>query len=149
MGRRPRQPGFRRTEQQAMKSIMIGAGGVLGALARYGIGVVAGVPATFPYATLIANLFGCLLLGWLIETLRLRRSPQWMRDVFGTGMIGAFTTFSTFSLETVNLVDSWHLGLAVFYVLVSVWGGLLLGGVGYKLARAMFGKYGQQEGTII
>lgn len=77
--------------------------------------------SSFPYATLLVNLSGSLLLGflatWTYETVGV---PAELRALLTTGLCGGFTTFSTFSLETVALADEGALGRAALYVALSV-----------------------------
>lgn len=80
-------------------------------------------------------------LAWITTRLLKPGSFQtWIRLGFGTGLIGSFTTFSTFSLETVELLkrDLW--GVALLYVLLSLWGGLLMAWVGCRIARSQLQK---------
>ncbi|MFC4558699.1 fluoride efflux transporter FluC [Virgibacillus kekensis] len=114
--------------------LAVGLGGMIGATGRYGLsGVWAG--SGFPFGTLAANLIGCFLLGYLIHNSRLReRLGSIMVSGLGTGMIGAFTTFSTFSVETVRLFDK-SITLAAGYVLISLFGGLGLSYVSSQLAK--------------
>lgn len=114
--------------------------GALGALARYGVSVAAlrWLPQGFPYGTLVVNLLGCFLLGALTE-LTLEEgllAPEW-RMVAGTGFLGAFTTFSTFGVETVRAMESGHWGVAATSVGVNVVAGVGLAAVGFWAARAM------------
>jgi fluoride exporter len=101
--------------------------GTAGTLARYGLqGLVQQrTGATFPYGTLIVNLVGCLLLGGIGEyaLTHLTVPPEW-RIGITVGFFGAFTTFSTFSWETVRLIQDGEWMRATVYVLVSVLGGL-------------------------
>ena len=115
-----------------MRLLLIGVAGAVGALARYGIGAVAGPPRPFPWATLAINLVGSLLLGLLLHRGPVRLSED-VRLGLGVGLLGAFTTFSTFSNETLALARDGRLGLAVVYVSVSIVGGLAAAAAGYAL----------------
>ena len=103
--------------------LAIAAGGAIGALLRYWIStaVQGRTASVFPYGTLTVNVIGSLLIGflyiWLIE--RLAVGPA-VRAFMLIGVLGAFTTFSTFSIETLNLMESGHLGKALVNMLVSV-----------------------------
>ena len=125
-----------------MKAILlVGLGGGLGALSRYGLGLlmVRYFGTAFPWATLFINLTGCLLIG-----MALGGGPgpagflsREMR-LFGViGLLGAFTTFSTFGYETIALLQGGKPALALVYVLASVVLGL--GGValGILLTRGL------------
>jgi CrcB protein len=87
--------------------LAIGFAGFAGAVARYVVGgwVYRWLPATFPYGTLAVNMLGSMLLGAVMElgAVRTALDPN-LRLVLGVGFLGAFTTFSTFSLETMNLL---------------------------------------------
>jgi len=118
--------------------IYIGVFGFLGAVARFEVGRFIAVywPSTFPLGTLIINIAGCFAMG-LILTYSLERltlSPE-LRLGLTTGLIGAFTTFSTFSLETINLLSAGKITSAVTYVLLSTIGGLMAVRSGTILAR--------------
>lgn len=120
-----------------MDVLAVGAGGVIGALLRYAIGLFAADlwHGVFPLGTLCINLAGCLLLGWLTTSL-FKIIPELWQTGLGTGVIGAFTTFSTFSAETIGLARSGHYWLAAVYVLVSAGGGLFFAYIGYRLGEA-------------
>jgi CrcB protein len=120
--------------------IAIAAGGAAGALLRYWVsnGVHAVLGRGFPYGTLTVNVVGSLLMGflyiWLIE--RLASGPV-LRAFLLIGVLGAFTTFSTFSVETLNLVESGQLGKAILNVLISVVVCIAAAGLGILLARQL------------
>ncbi len=117
-------------------------GGFFGAITRYALGEWIQSDNGFPVGTLIINLLGCFLLGWLLTFFSIQKKIRPEITLFlGTGFIGSFTTFSTFSVETILLIQG---GLAIYsllYVLVSVFFGLLLAYLGYKLALKL-GKKG-------
>jgi fluoride exporter len=114
------------------------AGGVLGALARWAAGEALPHHAgSWPWATLLVNLSGCLLLGVLIVTLFARRpGSAWLRPFLGTGVLGGYTTFSTFAVDTVGLADAGAAATAVAYVAASVLGGVTAAVAGVALGRA-------------
>jgi CrcB protein len=107
----------------------IAAGGVVGALARYGLAEawphqVGG----FPWATFVTNVAGCFLIGVLLARIT-PRSHQLLRPFLGTGVLGGFTTFSTFAVDTDRLLPD-HAVVALVYffgtlaaALVAVWAG--------------------------
>lgn len=121
-----------------MKQILaIAVGGSLGALLRYGVanGVHAVLGRGFPYGTLVVNVSGCLAMGVLYVLLveRLALSPEW-RAALLIGVLGAFTTFSSFSMETFALFEEgeWmkalmNVVLSVSLCLAAVWLGVLAG----------------------
>lgn len=111
--------------------------GAAGTLARYGLqGVVQErTGPAFPYGTLVVNIVGCFLLGGIAEyaLTHLSVPPEW-RIGITTGFLGAFTTFSTFSWETVRLIQEGEWKRASVYVLVSLIGGLLAILCGMRIA---------------
>ncbi|WP_214704346.1 MULTISPECIES: fluoride efflux transporter CrcB [unclassified Exiguobacterium] len=119
-----------------MLYIYVGLAGAVGALARYGLGLLVDSFETspFPVATLFINLIGSFLLGWLTHRFLQagKPSPQ-IVTIVGTGMIGSFTTFSTFSVETIQLVENDHALLAVAYVFLSITLGLWSSWFGYRI----------------
>ncbi|MFW3170360.1 fluoride efflux transporter CrcB [Geodermatophilus sp. CPCC 206100] len=117
--------------------VLAAAGGVLGALARWG--VAEALPhrsGSWPWATLTVNLAGCLLMGVLLGFLA-RHSPEpaWVRPFLAVGVLGGFTTYSAFAVETVALADAGALPLAAGYVLASVLGGVLAVAAGAAAVR--------------
>ncbi len=101
----------------------IAAGGALGAVLRYwtSTAVHSRLGTAFPYGTLTVNILGSLLMGFLYIWLtdRLASGPA-VRAFLVIGLLGAFTTFSTFSMETLNLVESGHPGKALANAIISV-----------------------------
>lgn len=106
-----------------MMVFYVAAGGALGAVARYSLGVLvmAVLGSGFPYATLLTNILGSLLMGMLIETFALIWNPGAAMQVFlTTGFLAAFTTFSTFSLDFVTLYERGDITGAFFYLVASI-----------------------------
>tara|TARA_B100001179_G_scaffold188794_1_gene145131 strand:- start:423 stop:815 length:393 start_codon:yes stop_codon:yes gene_type:complete len=110
-------------------SLGVALGGAIGAVARYNLGRAMtawlGVPAVsaFPWATLAANAIGSLAMGVLAGSLArglggLYADP--LRLIVGVGLLGGFTTFSAFSLETWLMVERGQLAFALLYVVLSV-----------------------------
>ena len=103
--------------------LAVGCAGFFGAIARYLLSgwVYRALPMSFPAGTLLVNVTGSLLLGAVFElsTTRAVLSPE-MRTVIGVGFLGALTTFSTFSLETVTLLKEGSLMLAAANILFNV-----------------------------
>jgi CrcB protein len=113
-------------------------GGALGALARWGLAeALPHSPGGWPWATLLVNLLGCLLIGVLLAVLlaRFPHSP-WLRPFLAVGVLGGFTTYSTFAVDVVRLADAGRLALAAGYLLTSVLGGVLAVLAGLVAARA-------------
>ncbi|MEW9668391.1 fluoride efflux transporter CrcB [Ammoniphilus sp. 3BR4] len=113
-------------------------GGFLGAITRFSLGEWIQTEGGFPMGTLSVNLLGCLFLGWFftLTTTKRKISPQ-LKLGIGTGFTGSFTTFSTFSVETLTLLANAQVGLSLAYVLSSTAGGVLLAFAGSKLAAAI------------
>lgn len=118
-----------------MKLFSVMFGGFIGAITRYSIGESINIENEFPLVTLLINLLGCFLLGWFLTFISIRKniSPQFTL-FFGTGFIGSFTTFSTFSVETILLFQNGHIVFGALYVLISMILGILLAHLGFKIA---------------
>ncbi len=122
------------------KFLLISAGAILGANARYWLGAWAAQKwgSAFPFGTLIINLSGSLILGFFmtLATERLLLDPRW-RLLVAVGFLGAYTTFSTYTLESFNLISSgqWLAGLA--NLLGSSVLGLLAVGAGIFLGKVV------------
>lgn len=132
-----------------MLYVYVGLAGALGALARYGVGT--GIETIwvgmFPLGTLLINLSGSFALGWLTHFLFRsgRLSPSIVTAV-GTGFIGSFTTFSTFSVETIDFLESGALGMALLYVTLSLVLGLFSSWLGFWFGRRRFKRF-RREGV--
>lgn len=115
--------------------LLVMMGGFIGAICRFEVGEWLHTNQGFPYGTLLVNLIGCFLLGWLL-TFMSRRSKKkpYITLFFGTGVIGSFTTFSTFSVETIQLFKKGLVFVGLSYVLISICVGLLLAYLGSKVA---------------
>jgi fluoride exporter len=122
--------------------LLAALGGALGALARWAIGAALPVPAGgWPWATLLINLSGCLLIGLLLALLAARwPHAHGARTFLGTGVLGGYTTWSAFAVEVVRLVDGGAAGRAAGYVVASVLGGVLAVAVGVVVGRALPGR---------
>jgi CrcB protein len=123
-----------------MLLIAIGFAGALGALARYGVSLAAlrWFGEDFPYGTLLVNLAGCFLLGVIAElTMEDAGLAPQTRAILGTGFLGAFTTFSTFGVETYRAMQAGALGVAASNVVINVVGGIVLVAAGMALASAL------------
>ena len=101
--------------------LFVGIAGSLGAILRYLIGISLFTHSSFPYATLCINLIGSFLLAWLTTRFfkRTSLSPV-MKTAIATGFVGSFTTFSTLSVETVQLFQSRSDRAGRFFMLRSV-----------------------------
>ncbi len=119
-----------------MAYLLVGIAGTLGAILRYVIGITFFTNSPFPFATLLINLIGSFLLAWLTTNLfkRVSLSPLFVTAI-GTGFVGSFTTFSTLSIETVTLFKHGELLLGITYVLASLFGGLFMSRLGFKVSK--------------
>jgi CrcB protein len=123
-------------------ALLIAAGGALGTLLRYGVGVglAPWLGSGFPYGTLAVNLLGSLLLVTLMETApELRLLGVELRLLVGTGVLGGFTTYSAFNLETLRMVQQGQVGRAGLYLSATLIGCLVAGWLGLSLGRALRG----------
>lgn len=118
--------------------LLVGAGGAVGAVLRYLVTVLVGGPGAaggaFPVATLIVNAAGSFALGLAAALLSREAVDPMHKHLVAVGLLGALTTFSTFGLETVHLLEQGHAGKAAGSVLANVgiaiaaaWCGLRLG----------------------
>ena len=120
-----------------MQALYIAIGGAVGALCRYGMsnGIYMMLGRGFPYGTLAVNVLGSFIMGtaYVMMIERMDVSPEWRAGIT-IGLLGAFTTFSTFSIETLNLIESGESMKAGLNILLSVslcvsgcWLGMILG----------------------
>jgi len=115
----------------------VAAGGALGAPARYGLTLlVRGSADRVPWATVLINVTGSFAIGFLLVLLR-RRFPDrpYVRPFLVTGFLGAYTTFSTFAVETDLLLKNGHPLAALLYVAVTLVGGMAAVAAGIRLAQ--------------
>ena len=133
--------------------LLVVAGGCLGALARYGLGVALPAPDGWPLPTLLINVSGAFALGALLEGLS-RRGPdtgrlRLVRLLAGTGFMGAFTTYSTMAVDAVHLFDAGAAAAGLLYLAAS-----LVGGIGAVLAGIWVAAWhhrastAKQQGTL-
>ena len=121
---------------------LVALGGALGTTVRWSLGTAFPVPpGAFPWTTFAINVVGSLLLGMLLESLA-RSGPdggwrRWLRLGAGTGVMGGFTTYSTFMVESDLLIRGGHVGLAAAYVAGSVSAGVAAALVGVLAARLL------------
>lgn len=114
----------------------VALGGALGACARYAVGLWATrvLGTSYPWGTLLVNVAGSLLIGLALPLLARHDAA---RLLFVTGFLGAFTTFSTFSADTLTLLQSGRTGTALGYAAGSVAAGLAAAALGAGLARVV------------
>lgn len=123
-----------------MQTLVIAGGGALGALMRFWVsnGVYAWLGRGFPYGTLAVNLLGSLAMGFLYVLFleRMSVSAEW-RGALLVGFLGAFTTFSTFSIETMTLIEQAEIWKAGANMLVSVVVCVAFAGLGMLIGRQL------------
>lgn len=119
-----------------MNLLYVFLGGGVGAIARYGIGRWLPFAAgELPRATLLANILSCMVLGYLMGMLQTKGLEPRFQLLLMTGFCGGFSTFSTFSAETFELLNQGYVGLAFLYMalsmlscLIGIWIGMMLAG---------------------
>lgn len=132
--------------------LAVGIGGFIGALLRFYIsGAVvraAGDDLAF-LGTLTVNLVGCLLIGVLaVVVLRTTHLSPHAQRVLITGVLGSLTTFSTFALDSVNLLQQGRVGAAIASVLLNVVAGIALAWLGFYLAGSVLEEVSDQPADV-
>lgn len=118
-------PAYSSLELPAMYPyILVALGGALGSMARYGTGVLVGAvwKSAFPLGTMLINIIGSAAMGLFVGYLA-RTTPAWQADgrlFVAVGILGGFTTFSSFSLDAISMLERGDIWQAGAYVLVSV-----------------------------
>ena len=138
----------------ARRGVIVGtiaAGGALGALARYA--VARAVPADtgqFPWSTFAVNVSGSAALGVLLTVVveRMRGHPL-LRPALGTGVLGAFTTFSTMTVDTALLGRAGHVATAALYLVATVAAGLAALTAGMLATRAALGVHERHPDELV
>jgi fluoride exporter len=113
--------------------LLVALGGAIGSVSRYSILLLLGI-RPFPLATLLINILGSFVIG-LVIAMSLKSEPfanNW-RPFLATGLCGGFTTFSAFSLENLQLLQTGKYFLCAFYIFASLLFGILAAWLGYKL----------------
>lgn len=118
--------------------LLIGTGSFIGGILRYLISfpLLHRHPDGFPWGTLLVNVLGCLCIGLLYGYAERWNFPKEWRLFLATGILGGFTTFSTFSNETVTLFNNGYYGYAISYVLSSLVAGIAATFLGWFLIKA-------------
>lgn len=114
---------------------LVALGGACGATLRFLVGRLSEIflTALFPFATLSINILGCFVIGIVAEISARGGLSSDTRLLIVTGILGGFTTFSAFGLETITLLRSGHVGLALSYIATSVIGGCAATYIGINL----------------
>ena len=115
--------------------LAVGIGGIIGALLRYFILIWFNhLGYSYPIGTLCVNLIGCFILGYLQGIAKVYELPGWLVTGVGTGIIGSFTTFSTFSIEVTQFIKEGFIIPACTYILASSIGGYILAYTGFSIS---------------
>ena len=120
------------------EALLVGAGGFLGSIMRYGLGRWAAAMAPgfpIPAGTLLVNVAGCFVIGLLFRLAEAQQWPGAWRWFLFTGILGGFTTFSAFGLETFNLLRAGQTGPALLNIAAQLLLGLGAVWAGYALGR--------------
>lgn len=123
-----------------MTYIAVAFGGALGAMSRFFVyNTLMRASSSYPWATFTVNVLGSFLIGiaFVLITERLEMGPYW-RGVVTVGFLGAFTTFSTFSMDVIGLLEQGETGSAILYVLSSVVVCIIAAWLGLSLAKVLF-----------
>lgn len=128
----------------AGRGAAVAVGGALGALSRHGLALGLPTPRDgFPLATFVTNVLGCLLIGALLVVLtELRRGHHLLRPFLATGVLGGFTTFSTYTVETQQLLSAGRVGTALGYLGGTLLAALSATWIGIALARRLGARPG-------
>ncbi|NIJ12649.1 CrcB protein [Saccharomonospora amisosensis] len=129
--------------------LVIAAGGALGSLARYGLTVALPHPrGGLALSTLLANVLGCLLIGVLMVVIsQLAQPHRLLRPFLGIGLLGGFTTFSTYVVDAMRSVLEGRPGLAIGYAVGSVLASLVAVAAGMLVTRAVIRRARQAGGA--
>ncbi|TQR18451.1 fluoride efflux transporter CrcB [Psychrobacillus vulpis] len=116
-----------------MVYLYVGLAGTLGALTRYLLGIIFFSNSGFPLDILTVNLVGCYILAFLTSRVFHKSNLTTnVKTAISTGFLGSFTTFSAFSVETVELFQQGEVLLSVLYVAISSVGGIIMSNLGWK-----------------
>ncbi len=123
-----------------MTALVVALGGAAGALSRYTVTEAVHRIAGVPWGTFVVNVTGAFVIGFLMVWLQDRAPTDAMRSMIGVGFLGSFTTFSTFSYETVELMRTGEPLRATGYAAGSVLVGIVAVMLGAVLADAVLGS---------
>ncbi|WP_107407508.1 fluoride efflux transporter CrcB [Streptomyces griseus] len=125
---------------------VIAAGGALGAVTRYGASRLWPTdPGTFPWTTLTVNAVGCLVIGvFLVAVTEVFSVHPLLRPFFGTGVLGGFTTFSTYCVDIRSLLDEGHAATALTYLAATLVAALTAVSTGAWGARRLLAKWSER-----
>ncbi len=127
--------------QKLLLTLIVGLGGFLGASFRYFISTLAAknFGGNFPYGTLIANILGALLIGFIMElSMDSALISSNMKLFLTTGIMGGLTTFSTFSYETISMLSNGNTTLGIENIILNLGCSLLFVIIGQRFAKVLF-----------
>ena len=119
-----------------MKNLLsIGLGGFIGSVLRYICSISCSkiLISNFPIGTFFVNILGCFLIGLLINSSIINLSNYYLNELLIIGLLGGFTTFSTFGLESYNLIKNGFIAMSIVYIIASIVFGLIAIYIGSKL----------------
>ena len=121
-----------------IRSILaVGIGSALGGIVRYLVGIIPALKTTsdFPYPTMIVNILGAGLIGIAFALFSKENASDYYRLMIITGFLGGFTTFSTFSMDFIRLIQSGNTALAIIYAGGTIVVGFLFTWITYSLFK--------------
>lgn len=119
----------------------VAAGGVIGAEARYGLTTLQGNPPSFPWTTIGINISGCLLIGVLMAVVFELTAPhRLLRPFLGIGVLGGFTTFSTYAVDVRTLLAADRPAVALGYLLLTPLAALVAVWAGARITRSLISR---------
>lgn len=121
--------------------LFVALGGATGAVCRYALQLAASGLIGKYYPTLAINLIGCLVIGILWAVIGTCNTPAWFHRLLIAGFLGGFTTFSSFALDTVTMLQTGRFIQASIYTGISVAGGIILCAAGMRLTGRIIGTF--------
>lgn len=121
--------------------LLVGVGGAVGAAARFAVttAMLTRFGPTFPYGVLLVNVLGSFFLGVVVAISADPAAPRWPLALLGVGFLGGFTTFSSFAIDVIALLERRDPGAAALYVGASVVLSVAAAGIGVAVGRALRG----------
>ncbi len=131
-----------------MRFLSVGIGGILGAVTRYALSLLLNDKGMLPWGTFAVNIAGCFIIALFLNLVLHKLSSQsYFVLAVSTGFIGSFTTFSTLSVEGLVLFQT-SAFLALFYLGLTILGGLIFTWLGYTTGQFILTKTGSKNGIV-